>query len=309
MFKDMKNNFLIKYWYKLTNKQAYRDFKNSKSSEESLNLFKSKFENHINEIEKKIKSKKELSFLHSGHIGDIINVLPVIKELSKTHTCNLLININKPLEVSHYGHQAGSVYLNQKIYDMLVPLFQSQKYINKIQVYKNQNIDINFDLIRSLPINLLFDNLKYGFQIAGVQPDIYQPYLDVKPHNSIVKKIVVLRSLRYRNQFINYNFLENYKDILFVGTRDEYENLKKEVKNLEFYNCKDFLEMATIIKSSRFFVGNSSLGIDIAEALKVPRLLEACPGFPARQVHGKNAYDFYYQVHFEKFFKILYEKN
>ena len=309
MFKDMKNNFLIKYWYKLTNKRAYRDFKNSKSREENLNLFKSKFENHINEIEKKIKSKKELSFLHSGKIGDIINVLPVIKELSKTHTCNLFININKSLEVGHYRHQTGSVYLNQKIYDKLVSLFQSQKYINEVQVYKNQNIDINFDLIRSLPINLLFDNLRYGFQIAGVQPDIYQPYLDVKPHNSIVKKIVVLRSLRYRNQFINYNFLENYKDILFVGTRDEYENLKKEVKNLEFYDCKDFLEMAAIIKSSRFFVGNSSLGIDIAEALKVPRLLEACPSFPARQVHGKNAYDFYYQVHFEKFFEILYNEN
>jgi hypothetical protein len=64
-----------------------------------------------------------------------------------------------------------------------------------------------------------------------------------------------------------------------------------------------------IINSSRFFVGNSSLGIDIAEALKKPRLLEACPYFPARQVHGKDAYDFYFQAHFEKFFKILYEKN
>ena len=67
--------------------------------------------------------------------------------------------------------------------------------------------------------------------------------------------------------------------------------------------------MAKIIKASRFFIGNSSLGIDIAEALKIPRLMEACPDFPARQVHGKNAYDFYFQSHFENFFKILYEKK
>ena len=85
--------------------------------------------------------------------------------------------------------------------------------------------------------------------------------------------------------------------------------LKNVVKNLEFYDCKDFLEMTQIIKAGRFFVGNSSLGIDLAEAVKSPRLLEACPGFPARQIHGLDAYDFYFQPHFEKFFKILDQKT
>ena len=49
---------------------------------------------------------------------------------------------------------------------MLEPLFKSQKYIHNVNIYTNQSIDINFDLIRDLPINLLFDNLRYGFQIA-----------------------------------------------------------------------------------------------------------------------------------------------
>ena len=66
--------------------------------------------------------------------------------------------------------------------------------------------------------------------------------------------------------------------------------------------------MAQIIKSSKFFIGNSSVGFPIAEALKTPRLLESCPYFPAALPHGKNAYDFYYQAHFEKFFKILNER-
>ena len=302
-------NFFFKYWYKFTNKQSYQDLKNFERSKKDLKIFKEKFENEINKIQKKIKIKKELSFLHSGHIGDIINVLPVIKALSNTHKCNLYININKPLAIKHYAHQAGNVYINKKIYNMLLPLFKSQDYINDVQIFSNQEIDINFDIIRDLPINILFDNLRYGFQIAGVQPNIEQPYLNVGKHEKIFNKIIILRSLRYQNHFINYKFLKNYDDLFFVGTRDEYEVLKKEVNNLQFYNCKDFLEMAVIINSSRFFVGNSSLGIDIAEALKKPRLLEACPYFPARQVHGKDAYDFYFQVHFEKFFKILYEKN
>jgi len=301
--------FFLKYWYKFADKQSYQDLKNFERSKKDLKIFKEKFENEINKIQKKIKTKKELLFLHSGHIGDIINVLPVIKALSNTHKCNLYININKPLAIKHYAHQAGNVYINKKIYNMLLPLFKSQDYINDVQIFSNQEIDINFDIIRDLPINILFDNLRYGFQIAGVQPNIEQPYLNVGKHEKIFNKIIILRSLRYQNHFINYKFLKNYDDLFFVGTRDEYEVLKKEVNNLQFYNCKDFLEMAMIINSSRFFVGNSSVGIDIAEALKKPRLLEACPHFPARQVHGKDAYDFYFQAHFEKFFKILYEKN
>ena len=118
---------------------------------------------------------------------------------------------------------------------------------------------------------------------------------------------MVLRSLRYRNQFINYNFLENYKDILFVGTRDEYENLKKEVKNLEFYNCKDFIEMAEIIKNSKVFIGNLSFGYTLAEGLKVPRLLESNPEFPLVYPNGGRGYDFYFQNHFEMLFKKLYK--
>ena len=305
----MKYNYFLKYWYKFFNKQAYLDYKNANRTESTVRIFKSRYEDQINQIQKKIQNQNKLAFLHSGHIGDIINILPVIKELAKTHVCDLFININKPLDIYHHAHQAGNVFLNKKIYDMLEPLFSSQKYINEVSIYTNQSIDINFDLIRDLPINLLFDNLRYGFQIAGVQPDISQIYLDVEPHKDIANKIVILRSLRYKNQFINYNFIEKYKDTLFVGTKDEYDELKKEIKNLEFHDCKDFLEMAQIIKASRFFLGNSSVGIDLAEAVKIPRLLEACPGFPARQVHGVNAYDFYFQSHFENFFKILDEKT
>tara|TARA_B100000575_G_C23076614_1_gene620151 strand:- start:462 stop:1382 length:921 start_codon:yes stop_codon:yes gene_type:complete len=305
----MKYNYFLKYWYKFFNKQAYLDLKNISRTESTVRIFKSKYEDQIDQIQNKIKNQSKLSFLHSGHIGDIINILPVIKELAKTHVCNLFINIDKPLDVYHHAHQAGNVYLNKKIFDMLEPLFKSQKYINEVNIYKNQSIDVNFDLIRDLPINLLFDNLRYGFQIAGVQPDITETYLDVEPHKNITNKIVILRSLRYKNQFISYNFIEKYNDTLFVGTRDEYVELKKEIKNLEFHDCNDFLEMAQIIKASRFFLGNSSVGIDLAEAVKIPRLLEACPGFPARQVHGSDAYDFYFQSHFEKFFKILNEKT
>ena len=191
---------------------------------------------------------------------------------------------------------------------MLIPLLKSQTYISKVEKFKSQDIDVDFDIFRNFPINISFDNLRYSFQITGIQPDIEKPYLTVGTHKEIKNKIIIQRTFRYRNQFINYKFLNSYKDIFFVGTVSEYKDLKSDVKNLNYYEGKDFLEMAEIINSSKFFIGNSSVGFPIAEGLKVPRLLESCPYFPAAQPHGKDAYDFYYQIHFEKFFKILNDK-
>ena len=67
--------------------------------------------------------------------------------------------------------------------------------------------------------------------------------------------------------------------------------------------------MAEIIKASKFFVGNEGIGYAIAEALKVPRLLEASPDFPVIFPIGEKSFDFYHQIHFEKFFKELYKNT
>ena len=100
--------------------------------------------------------------------------------------------------------------------------------------------------------------------------------------------------------------MKKYDNLLFVGLHEEYKDLKEEIPNLEFYDCKDFLEMAQIIKSSKFFLGNSSFGTTLAEGLKVPRLLESFPDFPVMFPTGENAYDFYFQEHLEKWFNHLY---
>ena len=108
------------------------------------------------------------------------------------------------------------------------------------------------------------------------------------------------------NNFITYKFLSKYKNLIFVGLKDAYKDLNKEIPNLEFYDCKNFLEMAEIIKSSKFFLGNLCFGYSIAEALKVPRLLETNSEFSSMYPTGKNAYEFYFQTHFEKWFNYLY---
>ena len=300
--------FFKKYWYKFTDRKKYQDYKFSQIIKKETENFKNNLEKYINGIQQKIKTKNQLSFLHSGTSGDVINSLPVIKELSKTHKCNFYLQINKPHKVIHRNNYSN-VVMNENTLNMLLPLLKCQKYINNVEKYNNQEIDINFDNFRELPISFLSDNLRYCFHLVGIQPDILEAYISVDPHKKITNKVVILRTLRYQNYFISYKFLENYENLFFIGTKVEYEDLKKEVKNLQFYSCRDFLEVAMIIKSCRVFIGNSSIGHGLAEALKIPRLLEACPYFPAAQPHGKNAYDFYFQTHFEKFFKKIYEKK
>ena len=190
-----------KYYYKLFDYKKYKDYKISLKKKEDIRIFKEKFENQINNIQKKIEEKNELSFLHSGHSGDVINSLPTIKELSKTHKCNLYLQVNKPLpaNLTYFKHAAGNVFINEKIFNMLLPLLKSQKYINKVEKYKDQSIDINFDTVRELPNGLNFDNARWGFNITGVQHDLIEPYLNVQPHELIKDKIVIHRTFRYRN--------------------------------------------------------------------------------------------------------------
>ena len=290
---------------KIIDKKKYYQLREKKKIEKSINIFKSKIESKIHNISNNIKNKKVLNFSHSGHCGDIVCSLPVIKELSKTHECNLYLNLNKKMPVPYYKHPAGNVYMDNRIYNLIQPLLAQQKFLKKVSILKNEKIDIDLDLFREMPINLNFNSCRWFFHLTGIHVDLTNQYLFAEEHKNLKDKIIIHRTFRYRNNFIDYKFLSELNNIYFIGVKEEYDDLKKDIKNLNFYECKDYYDMANIIYSSKLFIGNSSIGYPIAEALKIPRLLEACPDFPVMQPSGKNGFDFYYQEHFEKLFHYL----
>ena len=128
-----------------------------------------------------------------------------------------------------------------------------------------------------MPISINFHSVRWYSHLTGTSLKMDESCLSVKNHHSEGNKIVIMRSPRYRNQYINYQFLKETKNIVCIGLESEYQDLKKDIPSLEFYECKDFLEMAEIIKSSKFFIGNLCFAYSVAESLKVPRLLESCP--------------------------------
>jgi ADP-heptose:LPS heptosyltransferase len=81
------------------------------------------------------------------------------------------------------------------------------------------------------------------------------------------------------------------------------------IPQLEYRGVSNFLEMASVIKGSMFFIGNQSFPFSIAEGLKKRRLLEVYHRSPNVIVEGAEGYDFVYQPQFEKIVSDLYARS
>ena len=294
---------------KFFNKKEYSKYKDQKIKKEYINLYNEKIKKKLDEIKIVLKNNKEISFLHSGHLGDIVNSLPLIKEISKEKRCSLFLEKEKllPINLQNSNKNSRKFYLTEESIEKMIPLLSKQNYLENVSIYNGEKVDINLNLFREMITNFHIDSVRWYFHITGIHGDLSRPYLVNIGSHELKDKIIIIRSKVRRNFLINYNFLRDYKDLLFLGLKDEYIDLKKEIPNLEFFECKDFLQMAQIINSSKLFIGNLSFGFTLAEALKKPRLLESGPNFPLVYPNGENAYDFYFQDHFEQNFKKLYK--
>ena len=129
---------LKKIWLKITNRKSYFKYKYDQIKESKENLYKNKIKNYLDNVDNLIKSKKEISFLHSGHLGDLVNALPLIKEISKTKKCNYYIESEKeiPKHVQNNLHPFGKVFLSKKSVNMILPLLKRQSYLNSAEEFQ-----------------------------------------------------------------------------------------------------------------------------------------------------------------------------
>ncbi|MCF1422179.1 hypothetical protein [Mangrovimonas futianensis] len=297
-----------KTWYKLVDRDKYLEIKQEIRQDKVRDKFSPSLMNELSRINNQIATKTSLNFVHSGHMGDLLYALPVIKELSKTKECHLYVKLDEQYNETYYKHPSGNTLISKRSYNMLEPLLQAQTYLKSVKPYQGESIDVDLDLFRALPISNQFHSFRWYFHVTGIHADMAEPYLEVTPHEQVKDKVVIVRTFRARNSFVDYGFLKNYNDLLFLGTKEEYEELHKSIPNLEFYDVKDFLEMAQIIKASRFYISNQTMAYAIAEGLKVPRLLEAFPDFPVMFPTTTNGRDFYFQDQFENYVKDMFDR-
>ena len=121
-----------------------------------------------------------------------------LKELSKNSKCSLYLQVGKNLEddAKNYKHKGDKIYMTERMVKMVLPLLKNQNYINIVEIFNNQKIDIDLNLFRKMPMNFYLDDVRWYFHLTGVQVDLSQQYLFANEHQFIKKKIVIMRSTR-----------------------------------------------------------------------------------------------------------------
>lgn len=285
-----KLSFLKKLALKRSDRRGYQDYKLLRRLHD------------LPPVNLELERLDNLHFKHSGNAGDVIYALPTMYALSENHPVQIFLkpDVDAGYHKNVY-HPLGSVMLNAKVIAMLRPLLLYQSRIRSCDTFNDQKIDVDLDLIRSYPLLGGLGNItRWYFYLFAVTADLGKPWLEAPDNDQYKDSIVIARSHRYRNPGIDFTFLEKYPNLVFVGLPEEYVDMKKMLPAIRHAPVNDFLEMASIIKSSRLFIGNQSFPFSIAEALKVKRILEVCYYWPNVNVEGINGYDFCYQPQFEK---------
>jgi hypothetical protein len=254
--------------------------------------------------------KTDFHFKHSGNAGDIIYSLPAVRALSGNKNAHLHLNVGEKGNYGKKPHPLGGIMLNDKMVDMLKPLLASQTYITSCDIYRNQDIDFDLDLIRSFPFPLNRGNIsRWYFYLFAVKADLSKPWLQVEADGSWRDYIVISRSQRYQAPAISYSFLKKYEKKIFVGVESEWQEIRQHLPDIKYKPVENFIELAGIIAGSKLFIGNQSFPFSLAEAMKTKRLLEVYHLCPNVNVEGPGANDFCYQPQFEKMVEQLYEKE
>jgi hypothetical protein len=226
---------------------------------------------------------------HSGNIGDIIYGLPAIMHLSMIQNKKIKFYLN-PIDNR----------MSLELANVLKPLLEHQDYIESVEIYNNEYIDHDLDLFRHVHCdggNLGEMHAKlfnYEFSILNEQSIFIKDTYDA----SLPKyDIIINRTARYNNTSFPWtDILEEYSDHTqcFVGTKSEYHTFIEtfNLKNVDFIETKNFLQVAWLIKHCRIFIGNCSSPYAIAETMKHQSIQESCTWCLSCLYKRPNAYYF-----------------
>lgn len=197
-------------------------------------------------------------FSHSGAMGDIIYHLPVIRELGGGDF--------RIIPADRDGFRSAEDFAYQSI----APLLDSVKFLSSI-AWSDAPVGICFDgWRRQLNFSKNLTNQAASWLgMADISPSC-DPWLSV--HANRVAPVVISHSSRnYNPRFPWRNVLSKYEGrVVFVGRIYEHCWFCEQFGFVPHYETKNLLEVAEVIAGSKFFIGNPSAPLAIAEGLKHP---------------------------------------
>lgn len=259
-----------------------------------------------------------LKIKHQYKAGDLICLLPGLKHIFKTKGLKSVIYQQTGLKLTN--HAFNEEMMTDEIFAKIEPLICSQEYISDFQKWEGQEFE--FDMMGTrdrLLIPIPYADIHYWtfFLFPELQCDLSESWLSLPPNGNIFNDLIISdhvlinRTERYTNPYLNFYFLKQYENkLIFSGTEKEHDLFCRQWKlKIPRLIIKDFLELAQAIRYCKFLLSNQSLNFHIADAMKTPRILEFSADYPNTLPTGKNGYAFTYQIAMEMYFKQLIEKN
>jgi hypothetical protein len=207
-----------------------------------------------------------ISARHSGKAGDIIFSLPVVKALG----IDTLMIPERTGEVEH-------------LYSNVASLLQQQPGIKQVMEYTSDLPYLKLD--PAIPVNYDLDKHRQHFDRGGL--NIVQRYAQMfRVKVDETKPWLVARGLRLLN--FDYDLIQvterhrgvvNWRRLIlnrpdktvplfFVGTTAEHEAFSQATGvRLTREGVQDLLGFALLIRDCRYFYGNQSVGIALAQGL------------------------------------------
>lgn len=230
---------------------------------------------------------KNISFKHSGRLGDIIYALPLIKVMVEKKSCkaDFYIISDDFYEIKGAAfHPGQGVTVSQGLFDYIFPLLERLEYINKVVYCRKDDVSVDYvdlDSFKNQNFNLLASGNQIWYRKAySIPVPFEEKWITWKVQANLTEvasfNVLVNKSTRFYNKSINYQFLDEIDNVGFFGLEMEYEDFKKRnnLTKLQYVATKTALDVAQLLSRCNLFIGNQSLGFAIAEGLKIPRAVE-----------------------------------
>lgn len=200
---------------------------------------------------------------HRGHSGDIVYALPTIYAYATEFKCILALS-------------------REHDYNVLYRLLKLQPYIYDIKkITEPECSQVKEWISLNSYKRISMCNLSKHLVLCHLEPngktfDLSKPWIEnIEP--TYASDIVVNRGLDHHDkEGVDWTLLRPFENkCKFIGYRNEYDTFVKQYQcNIEYYPTKDALEMISVIKGCKLFIGNSSLAMALAEGIRHPRCME-----------------------------------
>lgn len=215
-------------------------------------------------------------------MGDFIHSLSAVKNICEKNNAKARIYLS---DDRNYG---GDTWRHgvDKAHADLKDIVMNQSYVDGFEVLSNQGIVSAYNLNgwRSYIMTLYmkeggfkrcwsdFMSQTYGF---GITADY--GWLNIVKNEEFKDKVIIHRSThRHNNDFPWETVLDSIKeDILFLtSSEEEFNNFKFKRDRIKLHLVQTMSDMAVVIGSCKYFVGNQSAPFALASSMDVSRLVE-----------------------------------